>query len=200
MPRIPEPDQRRGELVRAAFQLIAEKGLEGLRTRDIAKRVGINIATLHYHFKTKEALLAAVVAFVTQMFRAFHAPARPNAKGRDQLAQLLAGQAGRRRAESKVDAVLQELMLRARRDPVVKKAFAALLKTWNATVADIVRRCIREKSLPRSTRPQVVAAIVTSFLFGASVQRGITPSFAIRGVAGSLATALAPAPKRAKKR
>ena len=33
------------------------KGVEGLRTRDIAERVGINFATLHYHVPSKEALI-----------------------------------------------------------------------------------------------------------------------------------------------
>ena len=44
----------------AARALIAERGFEGLRTRDIADRVGINIATLHYHVPTKEALIELV--------------------------------------------------------------------------------------------------------------------------------------------
>lgn len=42
-------DQRRRSLVLAAYQLIAEGGFERLRTRDIAARAGVNIATLHYY-------------------------------------------------------------------------------------------------------------------------------------------------------
>jgi hypothetical protein len=40
-------EKRRQELVQAAFNLIAEHGFEGLRTRDVAAEVGVNIATLH---------------------------------------------------------------------------------------------------------------------------------------------------------
>jgi len=40
-------ERRRQELVHAAFNLIAEHGFEGLRTRDVAAEVGVNIATLH---------------------------------------------------------------------------------------------------------------------------------------------------------
>jgi len=46
-------EQRREELVRAAFNQIAEHGFEGLRTRDVANEVGVNIATLHYTFRQK---------------------------------------------------------------------------------------------------------------------------------------------------
>ncbi|MDB5535826.1 MAG: TetR/AcrR family transcriptional regulator, partial [Devosia sp.] len=42
-------DDRKVAIALAARALIVEKGMEGLRTRDIADRVGINIATLHYH-------------------------------------------------------------------------------------------------------------------------------------------------------
>ncbi len=53
-------DDRRAAIAIAARALIVEKGVEGLRTRDIAQRVGINVATLHYHVPSKEALIALV--------------------------------------------------------------------------------------------------------------------------------------------
>ena len=63
------PEQRRQDLVLAAFELLAEKGFEGLRTRDVAARAGVNIATLHYYFPTKEALIGGVVEHVMTRFR-----------------------------------------------------------------------------------------------------------------------------------
>jgi AcrR family transcriptional regulator len=59
-PRRAPTDDRRDAIARAARALIVEKGVEGLRTRDIAERVGINIATMHYHVPTKEALMELV--------------------------------------------------------------------------------------------------------------------------------------------
>src|SRR5688572_22910542 len=61
-------DDRRAAIARAARDLIVEKGVEGLRTRDIADRVGINIATLHYHVPTKEALFGLVAASIRAEF------------------------------------------------------------------------------------------------------------------------------------
>src|SRR5215475_10846989 len=61
-------EERRVELIEAAYALIAEKGLEGLRTRDIAARAGVNISTLHYYFGTKEELLVAVIEHVRDTF------------------------------------------------------------------------------------------------------------------------------------
>jgi len=43
--------ETRTALVKAAFQVLAQQGFEGLRTRAVAAAVGVNVATLHYHFK-----------------------------------------------------------------------------------------------------------------------------------------------------
>src|SRR5215813_10753264 len=61
-------DERRAEIAAAARALIVEKGVEGLRTRDIAERVGINIATLHYHVPSKEALIELVAESLQDAF------------------------------------------------------------------------------------------------------------------------------------
>src|SRR5690242_2142097 len=69
-PRTASPRQdRRTALVLAAYRQIAEQGFEGLRTRDVAAEVGVNIATLHYYFPTKEKLIEAVVAHAMDRFR-----------------------------------------------------------------------------------------------------------------------------------
>ena len=63
---------RRLEIALAARALIVEKGFEGLRTRDIADRVGINVATLHYHVPSKEALIGLVAESMRDEFVAQH--------------------------------------------------------------------------------------------------------------------------------
>src|SRR5436309_13427251 len=68
---------RRRALVAAAYQIIAESGFEGLRTRDVAARAGVNIATLHYYFATKEDLVRGVVELLAQEFATFRAPNQP---------------------------------------------------------------------------------------------------------------------------
>jgi len=67
-------EDRQQALVRAAFNQIAERGFEGLRTREVAAGVGLKIATLHYYFPTKEALIRGVVAHAMDRFRSTLAP------------------------------------------------------------------------------------------------------------------------------
>src|SRR5205807_5769636 len=67
-------EKRRRELIQAAYGQIAERGFEGLRTREVAAEVGVNIATLHYYFPTKESLIRGVVELSMQRFRSTLAP------------------------------------------------------------------------------------------------------------------------------
>src|SRR2546426_9761383 len=67
-------EDRRQALVQAAFNQIAEHGFEGLRTREVAAEVGVNIATLHYYFPTKESLIRGVLDHAMGRFRSTLAP------------------------------------------------------------------------------------------------------------------------------
>src|SRR5256885_4788736 len=67
-------EDREQALVRAAFNQIAERGFEGLRTREVAAGVRLHIATLHYYFPTKEALIPRVVAHAIDPLRSTLAP------------------------------------------------------------------------------------------------------------------------------
>src|SRR3954468_19768172 len=62
--------ERRRALAAAAFRRLASAGFERLRTRDVAADVGVNIATLHYYFPTKEALIRSVIGHAMQRFMA----------------------------------------------------------------------------------------------------------------------------------
>lgn len=61
------PEQRREQareaILKAAWVALARDGYEKITTRRIAKIAGVNIATLHYYFGTKESLLSEVTRF-----------------------------------------------------------------------------------------------------------------------------------------
>src|SRR5436853_4419176 len=45
----------------AAERLFADHGFEGTSIRDIVEAAKVNLAAIHYHFRSKEALLEAVL-------------------------------------------------------------------------------------------------------------------------------------------
>ncbi|MGE0352093.1 MAG: TetR/AcrR family transcriptional regulator [Gemmatimonadales bacterium] len=55
------PDERRGEILQAAFQAFGERGFEGCTLGDIARRAGISAGTVCHYFGSKADLFQAVV-------------------------------------------------------------------------------------------------------------------------------------------
>ncbi|MBK5567614.1 tetracycline resistance transcriptional repressor TetR [Ensifer sp. SSB1] len=51
---------QRDTVVRAALTLLNEVGLDGLTTRRLAERLGVQQPALYWHFKNKQALIAAL--------------------------------------------------------------------------------------------------------------------------------------------
>src|SRR5467141_2082646 len=112
----PEAEPRREALVVAAYKRLAEAGFEGLRTRDVAAEVGVNIATLHYYFPTKEALIRGVVELSMQRFRS---TLTPHGSSADQLRNHLRAVRRMLGDEPQLGAVMGELALRSARDPAI---------------------------------------------------------------------------------
>jgi AcrR family transcriptional regulator len=169
-------DKRRRELVLAAYQLISEQGLEKLRTRDIAAKVGINISTLHYYFGTKEDLIAAVVDHMTELFRTIRAPLAPGASALQELRHQFTTQAYRRRVEPALEVVVQEMMLRSRRDEKVRARLELMLLGWNGYIESVIARGVRDGDFARHIDPKLAAAVVTSYSMGSNLQHAVRPA------------------------
>ena len=52
----------RENIVEAAFRILDEAGLEGITLRKVACSLGIRAPSLYWHFKSKQALIDAVLA------------------------------------------------------------------------------------------------------------------------------------------
>ena len=161
--------ERRTAIAHAARDLIVEKGVEGLRTRDIADRVGINIATLHYHVPSKEALIGLVAASLRSEFVAQSA-ARPR-DGLSPLAQLelefddfeeLLGE------KNYLLTAMSELLERARRDPEIKAGMFPLMGKWNEIMIDLLRRGVESGDLRADLDPVPGAQMLIGAMIGFS--------------------------------
>ncbi len=57
---------RRDRLIITTIEILDELGIQGLSTREIAKRQGVSEATLFRHYKSKNELLLAVLDYFSQ--------------------------------------------------------------------------------------------------------------------------------------
>lgn len=79
-----QAEQRRNQLIDAALDLFAEKGVDGATIKDIATRVGVAQGLVYHYFASKEDLLSAIIER--------HGPVQP-------MSALLTGVYGRPAAE-----------------------------------------------------------------------------------------------------
>src|SRR5438034_11563639 len=56
----------RTKILEAAFQILARQGYENTSIKDIAEEAGVAQGLVHYHYKSKQQLVLAVLEFVCQ--------------------------------------------------------------------------------------------------------------------------------------
>jgi len=152
---------RRGALVRAAYNQIAEHGFEGLRTREVAGEAGVNIATLHYYFPTKEKLIEGVVEHAMDRFRTTLAP---HGSPSDQLRNHLRAVRRLAQDEPQLGIVMGELALRSARDPGIARIMSETNEAWHRIVRGLLRRAVKDRSLRSEMDSDEVAAMVVATL------------------------------------
>ena len=154
-------EKRRQELIEAAYREIAQRGFEGLRTREVAGEVGVNIATLHYYFPTKESLIRGVLDYAMNRFRSTLAP---HGSPADQLRNHLGAVRKLLLNEPELGSVMAELALRSPRDESIQVIVNEMFEAWHTVMRGLLRRGVREGNLRPELDSDGVAALVISTL------------------------------------
>src|SRR5919199_6752812 len=165
-PGASERSDRRRALVEAAYQRIASHGFEGLRTRDVAADVGVNIATLHYYFPTKEALIRAVIG---QAMHRFTQTMPGEGSPVEQLRGHLRGLARLVKEDQQLWAVMGELVLRAPRDPDLARIFRQTDAFWHHSLRNLLSGCMEQGAIDPSVDPDQTAALMIAAIKGVSL-------------------------------
>ena len=150
---------RRPAILKAAAEVIAERGVIDMRIADVAERAGTSAPGVLYWFATKDELLSEALAFADERFYAeLNGQLEELDGARARLARLVELWP----AEGDDETVLwMELWVRALRDPAVNATRAELDARWRAAIADVVRdgqaagefaRGTRRRSRSRSAR------------------------------------------------
>ncbi len=160
-----KPD-RRQELILAAYNLIAQKGFEGLRVRAVALQVGINGATLHHYFPTKEDLIQAVVDYVVAHLSAAEAGPDLHASPPELLHYQLKHLAQLMQNEPKLFVVLVEINLRQQRNPAAN-FLARREKDWHIHLANLLQTGIDQKYWAQNLDPIATASVIIALVEGA---------------------------------
>jgi AcrR family transcriptional regulator len=156
---------RKPQLLAAAAEVIAERGLAATRISDIAERAGTSAPAVLYWFKSKDELLAAALTWEEDRFYT------------EVLAKLSPGLSPPERMALFIDAssgggewtLWMEFWSHALRDPEAGKTRAELDRRWRAAIAEIVRDGQASGDFGEAD-PDDVAATIAALLDGLAVQ------------------------------
>jgi AcrR family transcriptional regulator len=140
-------------IIHAAEHLFAEKGLDGASMRDITEAAGTNLASVNYHFGSKDGLIAAV----------FHRHLGPLNEAR--LAMLDSVEAAANGSPPSLEAVL---------DAFIRPSVTRAMESYDCKGAFLllVNRCMSEpaKYIDKYIRPHFEPVMVR---FDSSVARSL---------------------------
>jgi len=139
--------------------------------RDVAARAGVNIATVHYYYASKEDLIGAAYQVMQQRFKASlpldGSPADRLAAHLNGLLDLLIGDAELRQ-------VLAEVALRAGRDAGLAEQIGAAEDGWFEAVRQLVQQGVDDGSWVVEVDPAAFAVTVLAMLKGVCMPTLIT--------------------------
>ncbi|HEY7605723.1 MAG TPA: TetR/AcrR family transcriptional regulator [Actinomycetes bacterium] len=142
-PRRKLSDARRRQILKAAVQVIASKGLCDTGIKDVADQAGTSPALVIYYFGTKDALLAETLAFADERFYAQTAEAVAGmASARDRLVELVRCSCSLGEADDDFDewVLWLDLWARAAHKPDVARDRQTMDRRWRTTIGEIVRQ------------------------------------------------------------
>jgi AcrR family transcriptional regulator len=137
----PSQDGRRTQMLRAALDVLVERGFPDTRIADVAERADVSPALVIYYFKTKDRLLTEAMRYAEDLWYADGARRLanlPTAKKR--LEEIVAMTCLTQ--EQEVDegwAIWLDLWATALRHPEVRKVREEFDEHWRETIRSIVR-------------------------------------------------------------
>ncbi|NUO99853.1 MAG: TetR/AcrR family transcriptional regulator [Nonomuraea sp.] len=131
---MPRPSSK-DRLLDAAADVLLSEGAESLTLEAVARRAGVSKGGLFYHFPTKQALVGAMVARLTDAFD--HALAQAGSRPGDFLrAYVLATIPERHSASAPADRVTAALLAGVLVDPAGLEPLRERFAAWQARLAD----------------------------------------------------------------
>jgi TetR/AcrR family transcriptional repressor of bet genes len=191
MPRKPNTEQRRQEIVNGLLAAITEHGYEKATIQVIAQQAGLAPGLIHYHFKNKEAVLLELVKSLAAFAQARFAQLAAAAAGPDDrlnayIDACLAQGAG---ADARVVAAWVVIGAEAIRQPQVRQAYQDAVAAELALLEGLLGACLtaRGKSAERAAP---LAAALVAFMEGtfqlASAAHDVMPQGYAAGMARRL--------------
>lgn len=162
-------EAQKQRLVDAAYDIIAEQGFEGLRTRDVALRAGLNISTLHYYFESKENLVRSVAQRLLSEFKSMQEPEAAAVSAVEKLHKTLSDQDALMSRHPSTYVVVNELFTRSLRDAKLRPVVQELLGQWENHFRSFITEGMQSGQIAPDSDALVTARTLQCLMLGRSL-------------------------------
>lgn len=158
----------RQRLLRAAVELIAERGWTAVTTRVLAERAGVAPGVVHYHFSSMQALLVeAAVGAARGLGRQMN-QMLAGAGNADEALSLMFGMLDAYTGTDPMSVLFVEAYLAATRDEQLRQALGAVIGEVRQQLGDF----LDAHGVPD---PEVTALALTAAIDGVLLHRALLP-------------------------
>jgi AcrR family transcriptional regulator len=178
--------QTRERLLHATVELMAEIGIDRVRTRSIARRAGVNPALVHYHFGTVSALVmeAAQDALLRTLGPSLEA-FQSGATLRDSIHAILRW-LERHGQDAPGSTILAEAMVKATRNASFRRWATQASRRFRMVILERLRTARKAGELDPELDLTGTAILLAAALDGLLFHRLVDPKLDVMRVAGTL--------------
>ena len=172
--------------MRATIELMAEVGIDRVRTRTIAQRAGVNQALVHYHFGSISALVmqAAEDALIRELGPSIDV-LRSSETIAEGIAAMLAWieREGRRNPGS---TILAEAMVKATRDPAFRRWAQHASRRFRALIAESLAEARDRGEIDSGLDLEATAVLLAAAMDGLLFHRLVDTRLDVAQTAGPI--------------
>jgi TetR/AcrR family transcriptional regulator, transcriptional repressor of bet genes len=171
-------ETRRQQILRAAYDIAARRGLDALTVRHVAERAGLSVGLVLFHFETKDALIIAVLDHVLATTTVLHVTGdiAAIASPRERLLELLRREMHRLSSEPRRIRLFFDFWALGFAHRRIRAKMQAELDRYREAFRPIADEVLRsEPARFAGVTAEGLAAVSVSFIKGCAVQSMIDP-------------------------
>jgi AcrR family transcriptional regulator len=165
------PAETREKILQAAFRTLSRKGYENTTVKDIAEEAGVAPGLLHYYFKSKQAVVLAVLAMCcAKMQQPYAVDSTPS------VLEAFEHFKAALRTERDTNRLYVELLGVGLHDPEVGAGVLEFVRQDRGNIEAAARDVLAGGEMPSRMAPALAAA-VWGATFGIMIQHLVDPDF-----------------------
>jgi len=184
--KAPEED-RRTDILRAAYDVAARHGVEALTVRAVAARAAVSHGTVLFHFSRRDALVGSLLESVLEATTVLRVPpdvarlTRPA----ERVRALLRAEVDRLSRDPRPFRLFLEYWALGVRNAVIRRRVSAALDRYRSSFRALGESVLADRTAQRRRKttvsPDGLAAVAVSFIHGCALQAVIAPkTFSVR--------------------